>query len=480
MSKRDLFDKFHSRFGRKGEKVGEDKASLKEKETKKSSKEQPEYGCVPSKFWYSFFGGIVAASILRPAFGMKLKTDKKIKELPGPLVIVGNHPSFIDPAIMGIKLKGRPINFVAGDFLFRKPIFGRIITKGGCIPKAQFRNDLRTVRAMMRVLGRGGVLGIFPEGTRFTDGRSIRFESGLASIVKKAGATVVIFRSHGAYMTWPRWSQSSWRRGRITAEFTDVLPKEKVQEMSVEEIHRFMSERLDYNEYEYFADHPQVFKSKAPAAGIQNIANICPRCQKINTTRIADGKGDSNLPKEARKKQNLIVCSACGNRVIMNARGFFEPAGPEDKCFPDLHEWAKWEKKIYESEAAKEGFVLTEKVSLFKLCGERYHAKVGEGILTVKDGVITYEGTECAPEDGILYKKGKPVSKYKDRDISASAKKVTKTYPIAGMKGMLMDYGKFVELFEPKEGAYRYVPENRQRLYEIQSIVMAMKDQKDS
>ena len=46
------------------------------------------------------------------------------------------------------------------------------------------------------------------------------------------------------------------------------------------------------------------------------------------------------------------------------------------------------------------------------------------------------------------------------------------------MKGMLMDYGKFMELFDPREGAYRYVPENRQRLYEIQSIIMAMKDQR--
>ena len=164
----------------------------------------------------------------------------------------------------------------------------------------------------------------------------------------------------------------------------------------------------------------------------------------------------------------------------MNSRGFFEPAGKDDKCFPDLHEWASWEKTVYGKMAAEPGFTLTEKVSLFKLCDERNHAKVGEGVLTVKDGVITYEGTECAPEDGIIYKKGKPLSKHLGRDIIKSGKKVTKTYPISGMRGMLIDYGKFVELFEPKEGAYRYVPENLQRLYEIQSIVMAMKDQMDS
>lgn len=465
--------------------MGEHKASQTEKDRKKKAVKEPEYGCVPSRFWYNFFGTGIALPILRRYFRLDVKTDKKIRDLPGPLVFVGNHPSFIDPVIMAATVKGRPINFVAGEFLFRRKIFGPVITKGGCIPKAQFRNDLRTVRAMIKVLSRGGTLGIFPEGTRFTDGHSIPFESGLASLVKKTGAGVVIFRSHGAYMTWPRWSQSSFRKGRITAEFTDVLPREKVETMTVDEIHDYLRSALDYNEYEYFSSHPQEFRSKGVASGVQNIANICPRCEALNTTKIADAKGDpafasGSWGKDAKRKKNVLVCSACGNKVLMNSRGFFEPAGKDDKCFPDLHEWASWEKTVYGKMAAEPGFTLTEKVSLFKLCDERNHAKVGEGVLTVKDGVITYEGTECAPEDGIIYKKGKPLSKHLGRDIIKSGKKVTKTYPISGMRGMLIDYGKFVELFEPKEGAYRYVPENLQRLYEIQSIVMAMKDQMDS
>ncbi|MBR5417844.1 MAG: 1-acyl-sn-glycerol-3-phosphate acyltransferase, partial [Clostridiales bacterium] len=133
-------------FDRRGDKVGEEKASRKEKGSKK---EQVEYGCVPSKFWYSFFGTRIALPVLKLRFGIKVKPDEKIKALEGPLVIVGNHPSFIDPVIMAATLRGRPINFVAGEFLFRRKIFGPVITKGGCIPKAQFRNDLRTVRAMM-------------------------------------------------------------------------------------------------------------------------------------------------------------------------------------------------------------------------------------------------------------------------------------------------------------------------------------------
>ena len=100
--------------------MSQESASQKNRNNAKKEKEQQDYGCVPSRFWYSFFGSVIAASVLKRVFGMKLKTDKKIRDLPGPLVIVGNHPSFIDPAIMGIALKGRPINFVAGEFLFRK------------------------------------------------------------------------------------------------------------------------------------------------------------------------------------------------------------------------------------------------------------------------------------------------------------------------------------------------------------------------
>ena len=98
--------------------MGQESASLKKTNHSGNAKEQPEYGCVPSRFWYSFFGAVIAGGVLKRVFGMKLKTDKKIRDLPGPLVIVGNHPSFIDPAVMGIALKGRPINFVAGEFLF--------------------------------------------------------------------------------------------------------------------------------------------------------------------------------------------------------------------------------------------------------------------------------------------------------------------------------------------------------------------------
>ena len=427
---------------------------------KKAKKSAPEYGCVPSWFWYTAFGSWIVINACRLFYGIRIKADKEVKKLPGPLVIVGNHPSYIDPILMGTALYGRPINFVAGEFLFRRKIFGHIITKGGCIPKAQYRNDVRTVKAMFRVLSRGGVLGIFPEGTRLTDGHSIDFEPGLATLIKRAGAGLVVFRSHGAYMTWPRWSKDSRRKGRITGEFTRVIPKEEIEKMSVDEVYATMKKELEYDEYEYFSDHIQEFKSKIPAEGVENVANICPKCEGINTTSAV---------------KDLLTCRVCGNQVVMNKRGFFEPKTPEDKCFSTLHQWTQWEKTIYEREIGKPDYCLTEKVELHQHCGIRDYAKVGTGVLTIKDGVITYEGTLCAPEEGILYKKGKPVPEHADRDLSKIGKPVKKEFPIRTMKGILMDFGKYMEIYEASGQENRIVPENPQRLYEIQSIVSAMK-----
>ena len=451
----------------------ENPEKVKGRKQDRAVKGQPDYGCVPSFFWYRFFGSGIVINIARLVFGMKIKTDKRIKNMEGPLVIVGNHPSYIDPIIMGTTVYGRPINFVAGNFLFRNKVFGHIITKGGCIPKAQYRNDMRTVRAMFRVLSRGGVLGIFPEATRMVDGHSIWFDSGLASVVKKSGAGLAILRTHGAYMTWPRWSRNSWRKGKITAEYVYVLTKEEAAEMTVEEIHQAMLSHMEYDEYEYFRNHPQVFRSKAPADGVENVACLCPKCEgkKEDGSRLADRN-------TMRSDGHVLRCISCGNQVKMDKYGFFSAVTEKDKCFPDLHAWHTWEESIYARDVEDPDFTLKEDVTLFQPVDEYDNAKVGSGTITIANGTITFDGQACAPEDGIIYRKGKPIKAHKNRDIISKSSPVQKQFSIASMKGVLYDFGQYFELYESGGQVYRFYPKNTQRIHEINGIIQAMKNQK--
>ncbi len=426
----------------------------------RSSDGQSDYGRKPSFFWYKIFGCGLLITATRLLFRMKIRTDKQIKKLEGPLVLVGNHPSFIDPVIMGATVYGRPINFVAGAFLFRRKIVGHVLTKGGCIPKAQYRNDLRTVRAMFKVMNRGGVLGIFPEATRLVDGHSIPFEPGLATLVKRSGANVAFLQTHGAYMTWPRWSESSWRRGRIMAEYTRVMTKEEIAGMSVQQLQDEMVRTMAFNEYDYFREHPQVFRSKAPAAGVQNVACICPKCEGINTMR-SDGHD--------------LTCAACGNHVKMNQYGFFEPATSEDKCFEDLHQWNEWEKEIYAREIRKPRYMLEENVIVHQALGEYDHAKTGSGKITICDGVLTFEGKLCKPEEGIVYRHGKVLHAHRKRDIESIVQPVTMTFQAKKLKGVVYDLGERIELYDSDGQLIYLYPENPQRIHEICGILAAMR-----
>lgn len=430
-----------------------------------SLKKEFEYGRKPDFFWFGIVGTVFAINLTRLAFHIHAEQDPAIKKMEGPLVIVGNHPSYIDPIIMGSTIYGRKINFVAGAFLFRNKIFRHIISTGGCIPKMQFKTDLRAVKAMMRVLSRGGVLGIFPEGTRFVDGSSIPFDNGLAQLIKKTNSGLVFLESHGAYMSWPRWSTSTKRRGKITAKLVNPISSEEISKMSVDEIQAVMARQLDYNEYDYFSQHPQKFTCRAPAEGAQNVANICPKCEGMNTMRA---------------KKNRLFCSACGNAVLVNDYGFFEPETPDSKYFPDLHKWVCWEKTIYAREAARPDYCFTEKVELQRPYGENDYALVGKGVLTIKDGQVIYEGTACPTEDGIVYKKGKPIRKHKNRDISKTAQPEKIVFSIKSMKGFVYDFGLFIEFYEKNGTVDRIFPQNRQRIYEISEIIQAMRKQPEA
>ncbi|WP_034385785.1 1-acyl-sn-glycerol-3-phosphate acyltransferase [Deinococcus sp. YIM 77859] len=82
------------------------------------------------------------------------------------LIVAGNHRTGLDPFLIAAALPpGRHLQFMAKKELF-VPVIGAIIRAGGSFPVDRQANDLGAVRTGLRILQRGGTLGIFPEGTR--------------------------------------------------------------------------------------------------------------------------------------------------------------------------------------------------------------------------------------------------------------------------------------------------------------------------
>lgn len=130
----------------------------------------------------------------------------------GPAIIAANHVSYLDPPLLGA-VTPRPIRFVAKRELFSLPLLGRFLRAIGTFPVERSQPDYRAVRQSLRVLHRGELLGIFPEGTRNKKGGLKPFLEGVGWLAIKTRAPVVPVVIHG-YL--PLLPGSTWTRpGRL-------------------------------------------------------------------------------------------------------------------------------------------------------------------------------------------------------------------------------------------------------------------------
>jgi 1-acyl-sn-glycerol-3-phosphate acyltransferase len=123
----------------------------------------------------------------------------------GAVIIAGNHPSYLDPVLVGLPIK-RKIRFMAWDALFRIPLLGQVIRAMGAFPV-----DIRKGRGEVayhqarRVLESGEVLGIFPEGQRSDQAAMGDLRGGVARLAIETGAPIVPVTIGGAMRVWPKW-----------------------------------------------------------------------------------------------------------------------------------------------------------------------------------------------------------------------------------------------------------------------------------
>ncbi len=127
----------------------------------------------------------------------------------GPLVVVANHGSHLDPPLLGHAL-GRPVAFMAKAELFAVPLLGAVIRACGAYPVRRGASDREAIRIATARLNEGWATGVFLDGTRQPDGRVNHPLPGAALLAARTGAPllpVAIVNSHralGSGRNWPR------------------------------------------------------------------------------------------------------------------------------------------------------------------------------------------------------------------------------------------------------------------------------------
>ena len=184
-----------------------------------------------ARVWYRMVQFSVA-SLLSATGGLRSSGRENIPATGGVL-LVSNHLSHLDVFVLGI-LVPRPLNYVARSTLFL-PLLGPLIRSVGGFPIQREGMGASGLKETLRRLRNGGIVVLFPEGTRSTDGELGELKPGIAVLAARGRAPVVPAAVAGTFEAWPRWRPFPWAYP-IRVHYGPALLPEEIARLAPEAV----------------------------------------------------------------------------------------------------------------------------------------------------------------------------------------------------------------------------------------------------
>ena len=249
--------------------------------------------------WLKFRHQVVV-KLLRPTFGLFVRwkygitIEKFDQQGDRPYLIIMNHQTAFDQFFVGVTFR-RPVYYVASEDLFSMGWVSDLIRYlVEPIPIKKQTLDLQAVKNCIKVAREGGTICLAPEGNRTFHGKTLYMKPGIASLVKKLGLPLAIFRIEGGYGVQPRWSDVV-RKGRMRSFVSRVVELEEYASMTNDELFQLIKQEL-------WVDEAQVtgsFRHKKNAEFLERAMYVCPWCG-LTTFESHD---------------DIIHCTKCGRKI---------------------------------------------------------------------------------------------------------------------------------------------------------------------
>jgi len=140
--------------------------------------------------WLYRFGRAVFVFLFHTFLPVTYHHQERV-QLDAPYILIGNHNHMFDPMMMGLPVYRYQVRFLGKKELMKNPILKWICDHMLMIPVDRHNMDMAALRACLKTLKEGHVLGVFPEGTRHKQGVMQDMESGVAMMALRSGVRML-------------------------------------------------------------------------------------------------------------------------------------------------------------------------------------------------------------------------------------------------------------------------------------------------
>ena len=161
-------------------------------------------------------------------------TVEGLENIPqsGPVLIICNHCSNADGMLLlayVVPALGRPMGWLGKAEALRWPLFGWGMRQNGVFGVRRGSGDLEAFKLAKSVLDDGGILTIFPEGTRSPSGAMQEAKEGASVLAVRSGAPILPIAITGSQHFWAKGKRLPRPGRRMTVRvgetFTLTMPQ---------------------------------------------------------------------------------------------------------------------------------------------------------------------------------------------------------------------------------------------------------------
>lgn len=178
-------------------------------------------------------------------------------------IIAANHASYFDPPMLGASTYPRLLDYMARDSLFKSTFGGWYLRQSKCHPVHRGKGNSAIFKLIPKLVKKGSLVVVFPEGTRTTDGEIKPGLSGAGLMIRLSNCPVIPTYIHGTFAAWSTHMKKPKLKGRtavffgkpLTFEHLAHLDKKIAQKEMVQEIMQAIADlkaKVMQNDYALF------------------------------------------------------------------------------------------------------------------------------------------------------------------------------------------------------------------------------------